>query len=468
MLTEKRTFLFFGLLVIIFTISISKDCFPLLTNDTECFLPTAYELKFHSELKNNIYNGNIDQNHRFIFYPPGYPKFVAYFLVNKNIQTLYFIINGITCLTILIQLFTIYILIKKWNVQLLYLPFICSLFCILSFNPFGNSRPEILGQLLFSVVVLLHILDIQRKFLIFGVLTAVVFWISPVLGIYLGLISSLIYLSEYQRINNKIADYFLGLLFTLGCCALTYEYTLPELFNGMLKHSQNVIFNRDSQRSISSFVRYHLANTNGSFGILLVIASMFVFIKHYLKKNLTLFFWLILTILILTIVYFGFRIFEMSYYVYSLSPFFIMILFKGYSKSNFKNSIFTILFLLGSMSFLYSLSNFFFIQAESKNSLTDVKSLIDNLPKNSRIGISTSFWPLIFEFEDRPISLINSNQMDFDFIIQQQYTTGLKKPIKINGYQLKENNFKNLSYSLGFYTLNYSPKYYQFALYKRK
>ena len=468
MQNQKGQFMILALTIIVFSILISVDCYPLLTNDTECFLPASFEIKYFNGLYNHIYNGNVDQNFRFLFYPPGFPKFISLFLLKKSIVSLYFVINGITCISILIQLYSIYTLLKKWNVKIGILSLFIVFTCILSFNSFGNSRPELLGQLIYSIVILIYLKNIRYKFFIYGILTAILIWISPILGIYLGLLSIIFYLLEFQRINQTIIQYFLGFIIIFIVNLLNYEYSIVELFKGMNEHSINVIFNRSYTRDLSSFMRYHVINTNGSFGFVLFLFSLIVFYKHLRLKKRSIALWAACLILGFSIVYFGFRIFEMSYYVYSLSPFMILLMFKAYSQANFRNPLITSVFLLCSISFVYSFTNYLLIGNESKKSLKKAISVINELPEYSKIGLSNSYWPLIYQLKNKQISLIQNNNIHYDYIIQQQYTTGMLTPKEILGFELIENFFMNSTIPILHFELNYSPKYYQFALYKRK
>ncbi len=452
--------------------------FPVLTYDSECFLPAAISVKNGNGLVNPFYNAGFIPGGKFLFYPPLFPLTISAFMFGSGALALYGSILLVNLISIFISLLIFQKLSNKFynpehkNVWFLlfaifWIPANCT------FIVPNNSRPEMLCRLLLYLMILLQLTNVWFKNFVLGIIYAAAFITSPIFGLYLTAIIflCLICLNSLQGIVSFLAGGGLVLILFL----FFYPYTISDLIDTMKKHSENVIHLRNEGFSIKNFITYHLLANNASFGILLFIASITTTIYYFkpVVKKMRIPYLITLVVLVFLIWYFSFRNLPTSYYMYVLSPLFLLLVAYAWFKTSnriTKVSI-TLLVILVSFSFLRLSLSFITNAGKARYSLVSVNNQFEEyrMMSGKKVAVSNGLWPFFTDnFQCIPSIYSGANDIDADYIIQQQYASGKLVPDSIPNYVLVKNTFdKNTSTISKLLSNKYAP-FYQYAVYKRK
>jgi hypothetical protein len=443
--------------------------FPLLTYDTQCFLPAAIEFKMGLGLTNHIYNPINDELNRFLYYPPGYPIIMSYLSFGDSWESVFLGIGVVSIVNLLLSLFVLSEIFHNFSKQLKWFDLALLAISVISFNPLNGSRPELLIQTIYWIWIAFNFTHNRTnvKVLLGLLLVMISFWVSVVGGLYFLILFTLylVYFDWVIHLKNWVVFLVVGGF--LGVMVYAYPFSIELLIQGIIKHAKNVVVNRQIINSPFDFLRYYVFNLNGSFLVLLMIISVCFGYSTLVKvqKNRGLLFTLLIALLFF-VSYFGLGGFQMSYNVSVLYPFMITTLFYLYVQGRVKLLLFRSILLITGLPFLYYTEAFISCPAEKLISLESVKKTVVELKKpNTTFGLTSAYWPLIYESDNlKCCRLYDGKSLDYDYLLIQQYGSGLESPENIMGYKLVENGngfYKKNSTILGY------PKFYQFALYKR-
>lgn len=452
--------------------------FPVLTSDTECFLPASFDLRLGNGLVNSLYNAGVTPDSRFLFYPPVFPFAVSLLLVYPSGIWLY---GAITLLNVLGIVFTSIAVVKfidKHNNSrrnLYNIAFIVALLLAAStfFTP-GNSRPELLGRLILAALLLGYSPLKPIYWFFAGVGVALGGLTAPALGIYLLVLAVVIVPKAAVNGRNLLMFSSGGILVAISMLVF-YPYRVMEMVESMQLHSQNVIQARDNEFGLYYFLRYHLFSTSASFGFVTFMFSAFVLLWHVFastkgrERMVRIMSFLFLMVLVYM---FGFRVMPMAYNIYVLAPLFLFACgwaFVKTSKNYLKVAVIVIL-LLNSVSFIRYSVVFAASAGSHEFSLIGVsRSLKKYTDRNgATIGVSNGLWPIVYGNSKADIVITNKNNIDgCDVVIIQQYGSGLYEPVAVEGFTIVENHFQPDPITLtGIKVGSYLP-FYQYAVYER-
>lgn len=459
------------ILLIIIYINYSLVGYPLLTNDTTCFLPASYEIKYQHSLTNTLYNGGFNNNNKFLFYPPLFPVIMSIFLFVDHVSILFLSINFINISSLVFVGLIIGLFNKNHksnNTKILYL-IACA-----SFLAPNYSRPELLVHLIYYVFIFINLKNLKWRYFFNGILLIICGLISPINAFYLFLIGViLIFYNQEFCVKN--------ILYTLGGASivatlffLTYPYDIADLTSTMNSHAANCITNRNDTFTPNLFLKYHVLNPYGSFGIFIMITALVITGNNLAKssKPLKFVYLCMFFILITSISYFGFKSIYLSYNIYSLVPFALFIIYT-YSQSvkNKKHLKFILLlFSTASISFFYTLLTFLIASYHNPITLGKVKEEILPILMNSNksFAFTPSYWPLFKSPSTKcKYEIYNNNHTAADFILIQQYATGLQTPPSIPGYKIVVNKFDSPYLLFNMLKIYKYKPFYQYALFKK-
>lgn len=452
--------------------------FPVLTYDSQCFLPVAASLKNGNGLVNPFYDAGFIPGGKFLFYPPLFPVAMYLLMWGSGASAMYSSILLVNLITLFIATLIFQQLLNKYNstgkksfwfllIVIFWLPANCT------FIIPNNSRPEMLCRLLLYAIILLQLTHTRINYFLSGVIYASAFITSPVFGIYLSAIIFL-YLIYVSNIKG-FAAFATGGAIVFLLFLLFYPYHISELLQTMKVHSSNVIFARNEGFSIKNFLTYHVFANNASFGFLLFLAATCVGMYYFspVKKVARSLFLISAAALVLLILYFSFRNLPMSYYMYVLSPLFLyLVAYAWFKNSNQLNkAAITLLMIMGSFSFLRLSLSFITNAHKAEYSLVSVNKQFEEyrIMKDKKVAVSNGLWPFFSgSTKCTPSIYSGTNEIDADYIIQQQYASGKLAPDSIPNYELVVNRFdKNNSAISKLISSKYAP-FYQYAVYKKK
>jgi len=346
---------------------------------------------------------------------------------------------------------------------------------IASFAVPAYTRPELLVKALFSVLILLTIHKNAITLLATGIITSAIGMTSPVAGIYMLPLSILIIL---QNGYSKKELVIVGLGFIIGIILFVsiYPFQWAELFRGMSTHAKNVVFERSEERTWSNFWYYHLLNPNNAIGLLLAFFSLLalpIYVNRLKTSRLKIIFILIFFSLLISCVYFSFKVMPMAYNLYVLSSFMIASLLHIYMtlKKNTFKFLFTGICLIFCLGFF---RNLLVVLPDAFNShkstISDTQYLIEKyVPNNtSNIAISNGLWPYFMGRKQDEVELYDQNKSSlYKMVILQQYASGLQNPPNLKGFKLVFENFNhNAVHFAGIKLASQSP-FHQVAIYRK-
>ena len=463
----KTTIIFIVFLYILY----SFNGYPLLTNDTTYFLPTSFEIKYQHSLTNTFYNGGFNNGNKFLFYPPLFPAVISVLLLFDHVSILFLSINFINILSLLFVGRIILFLNKSEKINLL--TFLYVIACVSYLSP-SYSRPELLVNLIYYSFLLSHLENFNARYFIHGALLVLCGLTSPINAIYLCLIGLLVMIYKYEISLNNILKICIGAIIVALSFYILYPYKIVDLLNTMKIHAANSISNRNDTYTLAQFLKYHILNPFGSFGIIIMATATFIVGKSILisKHPLKLISIFLFITLFILFTYFGFRSIFLSYNIYSLIPFalFIIYYFSQTNKTLKFNKLATLLFTTASISFLYTIATFTIASTQNPISIDKIKKEISPIlmSNNKSIAFTPSFWPIFKSPATKcKYEIYTNNNATTDFILMQQYATGLQKPQLIPGYELVVNKFDKpfLVFDI-IKVYNYKP-FYQYALFKK-
>ncbi|MEJ7827547.1 MAG: hypothetical protein WKF91_05110 [Segetibacter sp.] len=456
--------------------------YPLLLGDTECFLPVAFKIRLHQQLINPFYNAGFIKGNKFLFYPPFYPFFMSFFIIEAKAIYAYVGLTIVNLSTIFVVSLIVQHLIKinsinraSPTIDRCFLVFFFIAIC--TFVSPGNSRPEVLCYLILSLTIYLFLKPVKYRFFLIGILGSLGVLTSPVFGIYLSFLILLYIFYRFPNSYKVFASLFLGALCVLFFFLVTYPYPVAEMVKTMQIHFSNVIVNRDEVFSFGSFFQHYFFSGNAAFIGLVFAVALIIVVKRTFTDNKSIkgkyFISLLLVLLVISIVYFGFRNFAMSYYLTVLAPLMLIIIFQEYISQTDKGIKLFLLstVILASTSMLRLTVNFGLTFLSSKFDIGSVEKKLSHYTEDQgkTVGISPSFW-IFFSGQVlcKPVIYYKGNSpKNYDYIILQQVGTGIYSPPRLEGYDLIENYFENKELRvLGIKTASYSP-FYQYAAYKK-
>jgi hypothetical protein len=258
----------------------------------------------------------------------------------------------------------------------------------------------------------------------------------------------------------------------IAAFSLIYPYSIRDLILTMQKHAKNSITDRADPYNFFSIIKYHVLNPLGSAGVFIISFSIYIILKYLFSHRKKIQLIILFTILVITAIYFGFKSIFLSYNIYSLSPFALYSIF--YFSDERKNATITklskILFFGGSISLIYTFSIFLISIFNNPKTIQQVDNELSFLLKNKnyKVEFSPSFWPLFKSPSTKcKYNLYTGKHTNSDYILLQQYTTGLNTPPPIAGYLIIKNCFDSPFYLLkSFRIIKYKP-FYQYVLYKK-
>ena len=453
--------------------------YPLFTDDSECFLPTAFAIKKGLGLYNPFYDAGFIPNNKFSFYPPLFPLIVSAFMYSTTAEALYLSVTIINLLSVVCSVFVLKFFIKKYsssfkNTSAIIVFSILWIFANCSFILTGNARPEIVCRLLMYLVILLALYQGRFNYFFAGCICVAGCITSPAFGIYLMLIALQYIL--FKGLYKAVFPAVVGGVFVLVLFLWLYPYTISELIQTMHTHSERVVFVSHDPFTLAGFYTYHVFAYNASFGIALFAVSVMIVVKKINKVQNRLNKFLIAILFCMhmgLILYITVRNLPMAYYIYVLSPLMLFVVAEDFFSISPKTILNWHIMLAFLVSFSFIRLTFAFVANAGQKGylLTDVQGQMTKYRSMTgvRIGVSSSMW--VFFGEDvlcKPDIYRGENAKNFDYLILQQYATGQLTPEQINGFEIVENHFaSNLSLPARIAGSKYPP-FYQYAVYKRK
>jgi hypothetical protein len=465
---KRWTVITIGILIVLFLVY-SAYGYPMLTNDTHCFLPTAFELKYNHSLTNELYDAGFNNGNKFIFYPPGFPFILSQFIWGDFAFNIFLAINFINIISLFCIGFICYKSIRykpqKW--QLVLYIIVCA-----SYLSPSNSRPELLVHLLYYSFIVLEISNSRYKHPGTGILVAITLITSPINGFYLGLIT-LLCLFYNNEINIKtLWQITISFFITLFTFVAIYPFTISELITTMQQHAKNCITQRTDIYTISAMLKYHIFNPLGTGGIFIISSSLILIIRYLISHKNKYPLLILFAVLVFSMAYFGLKSVFLSYNIYSLSPFalYSIFLFSVKNQNAMTLMLSKFLFLSGSASLFYTFVIFVISLINQPKSIQQVNNELAYILKNENctVAFSPSFWPLFKSPSTKCDCFIyNGQQNNTDYILLQQYTTGQEKPPHVPGYNIIKNDFDPPVYLLNSIRIMKYKPFYQYALYKK-
>lgn len=469
-------FLFLAAVYILFT----WYGYPLLTNDSQCFLPAAVEIKNGGGLINPFYNANFIEGNKFLFYPPFFPVFMSLLLPGVGAGALYVSILVVNLSSLFISLLILKELYKKLDnvAEQAFQMNLFSVFWLFANCTFiipANTRPEMLCRLFLYLIVFLALKRSSFKYFAAGTICALSILTSPVFGIYAGFIILLYFV--YEQNVKPLIPFAAGCLVVAAFFFILYPYKISELLQTMQLHSKNVIFQRNEGFSLSAFLTYHVMSYNASFGILLFLTAVAIAVYTFIPTLKGAFakpvFLGLLSLLLLLVLYFTFKNLPMSYYMYVLSPLLLYFIAAGFFKqsSRLVKRYLLLLVMLVSFSFLRLVGVFAVNLPTAQYPLEKMSGYMEPFKKmeGKKIGLSTALWPFFAgKVTCKPAIYDELRKEDFDYLILQQYTSNKMQPSPIPGYELAEDHFDKHPVTIGGFTVSKYAPLYQYAVYKKK
>jgi hypothetical protein len=463
-----QTTIFF---IVFLYILYSFNGYPLLTNDTTYFLPTSFEIKYQHSLTNTFYNGGFNNGNKFLFYPPLFPAVISVLLLVDHVSILFLSINLINILSLLFVGRIILILNKSEKINLL--TFLYVIACVSFLSP-SYSRPELLVNLIYYSFILIHLRSFDSRYIITGALIVLCALTSPVNAFYLCIIGLLVMIHKKEISGYNIFQTFTGAVIVAFSFYLLYPYNIIDLLQTMKIHAANSISNRNDLFTFTQFLKYHIFNPFGSFGIFIMATATFIVVNSITKskiklKSISIF---LFTTLFTSFTYLGFRSIFLSYNIYSLIPFalFIIYYFSQTNKTLKFKKLATLLFSTASISFLYTIATFIIASTQNPISIDKIKKEISPIlmSNNKSIAFTPSFWPIFKSPATKcKYEIYTNNNATSDFILMQQYATGLQKPPLIPGYELVVNKFDKPFLVFDIIKVYKYKPFYQYALFKK-
>ncbi len=457
-----------GILIVLFLVY-SWIGYPLLTNDTHCFLPTAFELKYNQSLTNELYDAGFNNGKKFIFYPPGFPFIMSKLIWGDFAFSIFLAINIINMVSLFCIGFICYKSIqykpKKWQIVLFII--VCA-----SYLSPSNSRPELLVHLLYYLFIVLKISNFQHKHQVTGILIAITLITSPINGFYLGLITLLCLLFGNAFNIKNLWQITIFSFFTIFAFVAIYPFPISELITTMQQHAKNCITQRTDACTISAMLKYHVFNPLGTGGIFIISSSLILIIRNLISHKNKYPLLILFAVLVFSMAYFGLKSVFLSYNIYSLSPFalYSIFLFSVKNQNTIISKLSKFLFFSGSASLFYTFVIFLISMINQPKSIQQVNNELAYILKNENctVAFSPSFWPLFKSPSTKcDFFIYNGPQNKTDYILLQQYTTGQEKPPYVPGYNIIKNEFDPPVYLLkSIRIMKYKPLY-QYALYKK-
>lgn len=476
----NKFLLFLLALVSIVQFSFAIYGFPIFVGDAECFLPTAFSLRFHEGLMSPFYSEYVSYEGKFIFYPPIYPVFISFFLFETSPQFLYLVLAFINVLSICLLVFSIGASINKKDClggDRLNKVFLASIvIAIAGYHTPGYTRPEVLVRLFLSSLLLLYALKVKYFHFFAGLIVTLTILTSPVSGFNTFWVALLMLLRE-ANMKKSFLFFFCGCLSIVALFYVLYPFELNLFITSLMKQSKRGFFMRNDPKGFGEFLKYHVLSVNFCFGILIALLALYVAIQHVVlesgaQKKAKI---ICLVILFSSVLFFVLRVVQSSYNLYGVSPVYFYCIAEFYftSRNKFFKYIAVGVMSLASLSFLrYSLVFIATITNSESMTLQQTQVEIDkyrNMDKKYTIGVSTGMWPFFVKDSiNHKIKVAGADTINgVDYIILQQYTLQQKTPLKKDGYKIIENHYFEHDLKLFGVTLAKYPPLHQFCIYKK-
>ncbi len=482
----KKLIIIASVFVVLFQFLFAIYGFPIFSDDTHCFAPTAYSIHFQEGLVNPFYSAGLSSDGKFIYYPPLFPYLISLSIFNTSTQSTYLVFAFINILTIFCLVLSIYIHLKEKiitsNNLLNKLFLIFLIIAIAGFQSPAYTRPEMGVRLFLSILLLIYTLKVNYFAILNGTIFSLILLMSPISGFNTFCISFLMLL-EQKRLKKNFFAFSLAGLVVLTIFSIVYPYHIEILVKGLITHSNNTIFNSMQNNDMELFVKENLFSINNSFGIFLAVLSAYIEVQSFFyfkgsfirKVKVVVF-----VSLFCSVFYFAFKVFGSSYNLYALTPIFFFSTARFYFNTKIKKLkiISSTIIGLASISFLRYIV--IFIASTINSDSITLKQTEFEINKYRQlnghsVSISNGMWPFFVKDSiTKNINILTTNQLRGldttnlgDYLIIQQYGSKNRIPPLRQGYEIIENYYFNTDLKLFGISVAKYPPLHQFCVYKK-